>query len=161
MGLYTSPLKRGQQTAQVIAGECDCPWVLDGDLIEINHGRWEGKTGNEVKRAFPEIFELWQKKPSLVQMPAGESCRQVLKRARRFLKRLKNCQGAIVVVGHDLVLRLILTEALGLPMNNIWRFQLDNGGLTRLRFQSKPVLVWLNQVDHLKEFISDLGNQAL
>lgn len=163
--IFASPLKRTLQTAKIIADGQKTLVKVDGRLQEICHGNWEGKAKEDVCLNYPELFKLWKTKPSLAQMEKGENCYQVADRVMRFLQDLvrdyKN--RTVLIVGHDLVLRILITIALNLAFGNIWKFQLDNGGLTLIEMNSNfdGRIVFMNQNSHLKNCLADVEKQAL
>jgi broad specificity phosphatase PhoE len=159
--VYTSLLKRARETAKMVVSKNNCSLIVSPDLTEINHGQWEGKTVEEVRREYPKVFRLWKTNPSLVQMPGGENTCNVVKRVQRFLKSIRKQENTVVVVAHDVVLRIILVELLGLSVDNMWRLRLDNSSLTVIKCASRPVLTLFNDTNHLKSLISNIGKQAL
>lgn len=161
--IYTSPLKRALETARIIAAGFDTPIITDKNLLEIDHGDWEGKTKEEVKRLYPKILNLWKQAPEEVVMPNGESLADVQKRIHRFLHNLKqtNRAGTFLIVAHDTVLRIMIAEVLSLPLNHIWRFHLDNAALTVFRWGSQGKLLTLNNTEYLIGNRSDTDRQAL
>src|SRR5512144_1584010 len=54
--IYTSPLIRARQTAACIARHHACPVVVVEGLKEINQGKLEGLTGEEVRRDYPDFM---------------------------------------------------------------------------------------------------------
>ena len=69
--IITSPLKRTYKTAEAVASEIGCDVEINEMIIETNHGVWEGKPKSWITQNFPDIHELWQRKPSEVIFPEG------------------------------------------------------------------------------------------
>lgn len=159
--IYTSPLRRAKETAKIIAKEFKSEMIVDKNLIEISHGKWEGKTMKWVNKNYQKLYKIWKTKPEEAQMPDGENCGQVMKRVEKFLQNLKVCRGTVVVVTHDLVMRLILAKILGLPLNNIWRIKLDNGAINIVELGQKERVTLLNDTAHLKVHRVNVDKQAL
>ena len=67
--LFTSPLKRCTQTAQLLYPDLK-PLVI-ANLSECNFGEWEGKTADELKN--DEDFQKWLAGDNGVKPPRGES----------------------------------------------------------------------------------------
>jgi len=57
--VYTSPLKRTYQTAQILSERLGTSLIEEERVIEIDHGKWSGLLVEEVKEKFPEEFEMW------------------------------------------------------------------------------------------------------
>ena len=113
--IYTSPLARCRQTAEIIAGGLDIPEeniVNDDALVEMSFGKWEGLTTMEVKDRFPELrrrrkLDRWNFRP-----PGGESFADAGQRVTGFLARI-DTPG--IVVCHTGVIRILLHSLGGLP----------------------------------------------
>lgn len=161
--VYASPLKRAFQTAEIIARKCGAPLLDDKRLIEINHGDWEGRRKAEVKKLYPEILKRWKKAPGKTRMPRGEHFVSVVKRVRNFLETLerKHKDDTVVVVAHDVILRTIIADVLGLPFDNIWRLRLDNGAINIVQLGKRKEVAALNNAHHLVGALSDINRQAL
>jgi len=163
--IFTSSLLRTRQTAKILADQLDAPILVDERIIEISHGKWEGKHKTWVEENYPALIKLWRNKPTKAQMPVGENLAGVYLRTKNFLDEIKNKldDHTVVVVGHDLIIRIIISIVLGSHLDRIWRFRLDNGGITVLRLDPKSgdQLIVLNQNNHLKKCLSDIDSQAL
>ena len=159
--ILTSPLKRTFQTAQIIAEKCQTSLIIDQDLMETNHGLWEGKSINEVKISYPEIFNSWQKTPSNTIFPQGESFFNTAKRVKKWLRNNKELKGKIVVVAHDNILRIIFSEVLSFPLDKIWTISLNQAAISIVSFGNKTRLVCLNDSNHLNRLKSNIDKQAL
>lgn len=122
-----SPLGRAYETARLALGEARADMLdVDRDLMEIAHGEWEGKLAGEIREADPERLAAWRDTPDRVQMPGGESLKQVLERAWPAFANA--CDGlgpedTLLVVSHDAVNRVLLCRVLGLPLARLWTFR--------------------------------------
>lgn len=125
--VFSSPLTRAFETARLIAEQNGAPLIEDSRLLEINHGAWEGKHSTEIEKRWPGQLELWHSQPEKVQMPGGESLRDVADRIRPFFDELWGTQlGQVCVVTHDAVLKVAFCSFLGIGLEGFWRFQLGN-----------------------------------
>ena len=52
--VYSSDLRRAQETAEIVAGPHGVPVIVDPGLREVNVGAWSGLTRAEVERRFPD-----------------------------------------------------------------------------------------------------------
>lgn len=57
--VYSSPLRRCMQTANILLGKRHIPIEISNDLIEIDFGEWEGLTLNQMKKRNPRKFKSW------------------------------------------------------------------------------------------------------
>ena len=132
--LYASPLLRAMQTAETVAKALSIPIVsLDG-LMEMHLGDLDGLTGDEMRRDHPEILVQWDKDPSIIQIPGGESLPQVQARMLASVDRIRNDNpdGLVVAVSHGLAIETAVLRVLGLPLSQLRRVRVDLGSLTVL-----------------------------
>lgn len=111
--IYTSPLKRAVQTAEIIAdGKIEV--VQDVKLKEASFGYAEGLTLPEVYEKFPDIAGLWQSLSEdgmdVAFPPDGETKRQIQKRIVTCLEKiaLKEKRKNIGISIHSALLRCFL-----------------------------------------------------
>lgn len=102
--VYTSPLQRARETAEIIAGTAGLasPLVVD-NLIELDTGKYSGLTVQEVNENFPHEQELFKAK-SWAAVSDAESEVSLERRALsvwNFLIREANKQdGDLLAVSH-------------------------------------------------------------
>ena len=147
--LYTSPLKRAQETAGYIGGALDHqPSIID-DLQEWHAGDWEQLEYSVI----PQQPEFRQE--ALVEAdfapPNGESLGSVQKRVVAVLKRLhEQHQGEhIVVVSHGSALALALAELVNDDLGAWLNYRLENCSVTEFIHGPAPRLIEANHVEHL------------
>lgn len=150
-GAWCSSLSRCRDTAELaLAGQPLRATPLD-DLREINLGRWEGLSEDEVRQRFPGEFERRGADLANAAPDGGESFAQAQNRAwgalDGILAHTDGSQGSVVlVVAHAGINRSLLCRALGLPLERLFSLGQDYGCLTVLRFSQgrAPVLHVLN-----------------
>ncbi|MEL6553217.1 MAG: histidine phosphatase family protein [Cyanobacteria bacterium J06621_11] len=75
--VYSSPLRRVQQTANVIVQSLDPshrpPLIINPDLKEISLSLWEGLTYAQVKQQFPQQYQRWQEQPAAFELPLASA----------------------------------------------------------------------------------------
>jgi len=166
---FSSSLSRPKETAQIILKEH--PGIdisLKDNLIEIGHGKWEGKLETEIKSDWPDLLKMWKSLPEKVQMPDGENIKEVSKRSitgwMEICKSLKNDETALVVA-HDAVNKTILCHLLGLTPSEIWMVKQGNGGITVIDLSEKEdqpdQITCLNITSHLGGVIDSTASGAL
>jgi glucosyl-3-phosphoglycerate phosphatase len=57
--VYTSPLRRAAETAEIVAARLGVPVETVDALTEIDVGAWSGLTRSEVAERFPETYARW------------------------------------------------------------------------------------------------------
>ncbi|OIP26175.1 MAG: histidine phosphatase family protein [Chloroflexi bacterium CG_4_9_14_3_um_filter_45_9] len=151
--VYTSPLRRAYATAAILAESHKLELKVLDDLIEIQLGDWQGLYANEIKRRWPELWQQLRTDPSEVTMPNGESLRQVTERAVRAFETVvrANQDKQALIVTHDVIIRVLVAHALGVPNSIYRRFEINNASLSLIRVDnSNPHLITLNDTSHLE-----------
>jgi broad specificity phosphatase PhoE len=113
--VLASPLRRSWEAASIVVG--GGPVRLEHDFREIDFGRWEGMTRQEIEACDPVLFEDWQAKPASFDFPGGERRADFRARVLRGLERLEQggATRALVVV-HKGTIRTIADRLLGTPL---------------------------------------------
>ena len=112
--IYSSPLKRALQTAQLVAGDRDVPIVTDRRLEEISFGIWEGLSCHKDHYEIPsDSFQDFFLDPFGYQPPAqGETVRHVCGRTADFLEELIRKMGKeesnVLISCHGCTLRALM-----------------------------------------------------
>jgi broad specificity phosphatase PhoE len=148
--LYSSPLQRTRETAEILADRLGLPIHYREDVIELDFGEWTGLTFDAVRA--DERWRLWSTCRSIATIPGGESMRQVQERVVRGLLELYQTHrdGTIVIVSHGDVIRAALLFALGMPLDLLSRIEvglaslstilIDNSGIRVIAINERPRL---------------------
>jgi probable phosphoglycerate mutase len=150
--VYRSPLHRTAQTAEAIAPGYP-QRVLEG-LIEIDYGAWEGLSAEEARRRDPERYAAWERTPSTVSPPGGETATQIAERALAALERIgrAHTQGPVLAVSHKATLRVLGAAITGAPLDGYrtrWPQDECALNLVELRPGRAPFLHLWNDTSHL------------
>jgi len=120
--VYTSPLSRCKELSRHLPAKRH---VIDERLMEMNFGDWEMKCWSEVPRT---QLDDWMASFVTYKVPHGESFDDVCKRAKGFWKEMtKEFVSSVAVVTHGGVIRALLTEALSMPKEKSFVFEIDYG----------------------------------
>jgi broad specificity phosphatase PhoE len=134
-GIYSSNLKRAQQTARFFSLYHQLPVLIETDVRELDHGRLEGLTFAEIKENYSQFIQKWRTEPAEIQVPGGERLVDVARRAWNGLNRIVHRHSAeetVVVVSHNFPILGIICRITGTHLNNYRTFQLDPCSVTRL-----------------------------
>ncbi|MEO1936492.1 MAG: histidine phosphatase family protein [Myxococcales bacterium] len=105
--VWASSLCRAWESAQIIAPKH--PVRVEFDFREIDFGRWEGLTREEIEVADPALYADWQAKKSGFDFPEGERRVDFRHRIERGLMRLRQTgASSALVVAHKGVVRTLL-----------------------------------------------------
>jgi len=143
--VYASPLLRTRQTAEFIARASNGRVVPEPDLLDLDHGRWEGLTPEEASAQAPEAFARFRSDPRSAEAPGGERLSDV---ERRVLAALEGIGGrhdgaACAAVSHEIPIRLVIASLRGLRGSGMWEFGLPTGSVTELLWNGSLSLVAL------------------
>lgn len=152
--IYTSPLQRARRTAEAIGRfHPSLPLHQDPALMEIDHGEWEGLYAVEVRERYGDLLDEWRSFPTRCQMPKGESFSNILKRTLDFRERVcRELSGdaSVVVSTHDVVVKILIADALGMHMDRINRLWITNASVSVIEYTDDlPFLVSLSEACHL------------
>lgn len=137
----TSPRARARDTA----GRAGLAAEVEGDLVEIDYGAYEGLTTPEIREQNPG-WSVWRE-----PAPGGESVDAAGERADRVIERALAADGDVVVVAHGHFLRVIGARWLGLPARYAGNLGLDTGSYSELGFERERRVLWLwNDTAHLR-----------
>jgi probable phosphoglycerate mutase len=133
--LYSSDLGRALQTVQPIADRSGHPVRTDTRLRERDLGLFQGLTGAECERRFPEHYARFRARDPDHVMPGGESARHVYERVSEvftFLAR-EHIGARLVVVTHGGVLDALYRFVQGVPLDRPRDFPIFNASLNTVR----------------------------
>jgi broad specificity phosphatase PhoE len=150
--IYTSPLSRARQTAECLARFHACPLRVVEDFKELNQGRLEGLTGEDLRRDFPGFISQWLENPGETVLPEGESLGTLQRRAWKAVEDLlaRHVEETVAVVAHSFVILAIVCRALELPLKAFRRFRQDPTAKNVLEFSERgAALRCLNDTCHL------------
>jgi len=107
--IYTSPLLRAVQTAEIISDTLQVSFTPTGALREFDCGILEGKSDPESWQQYDRLLEDWfilHKWDS--RIPQGESFDDIRARFVPFLKNLYPLNRNLALIGHGGLYRAIL-----------------------------------------------------
>lgn len=120
--LFTSPVRRAVETAEILAASLAAPVRTVRDLREIEPGPWKGLTEEEVSRDRVAEYEAWRRAPHTLELPGRESLAAVLERSLGALGRIardreETPEVPALVVTHLAVIRVVWLTAGGRPLS--------------------------------------------
>lgn len=150
--IYSSPLLRAKQTAQVIAADHDLDIQCVEPLREVNVGSWGGRKWNEIERDEPVAYRRFMSDSAKHGYVGGENLSQLAARVVPAMEEIlaSNLGRCIVVVAHSVVNRTYLAHLLGIPIGRAHRVTYDNCGVSIIQYRSgKTKLKAINSTFHL------------
>jgi broad specificity phosphatase PhoE len=133
--LYTSPLLRARQTADIISQTIGKKPVCVDDLREVSFGVWEGKTANELIAQKDPTYLKWMQTRRWTTPSKGESLRALEKRVMRFWEGclVKHRNQKIAVAAHGGSLKMLLLSALKMRRDDLFRIKMDPCSISIVR----------------------------
>lgn len=141
--IYSSDLQRAVKGARIIGKDLGIEPVEVHALRELHLGRWEGLTREEASERFPEEAGFMFKDLATGKVKGGESLLDLGERVLPALKEIieRHRGKKLCIVAHGGVNRVILAEAMGLPIENFFRIEQDYGCLNVIDYFDDGVKV--------------------
>lgn len=132
--LVASPVRRTRETADVLADRLGREVIERPAFAEIEFGRWEGLTFAEVRERYPEDMKAWFGSLDVPPGGGGESFRQVQERVLAGLHDVvaEHPGGTVVVVSHVTPIKVLVAQAIGAPLESLYRMELSPASLSVL-----------------------------
>ena len=151
--IYSSPLRRAIETAEAIAQALGLTVEAMDGLTDIDFGRWQGLSPDELSEEDRELYRRWLASPHLVRPPQGESLGEVSSRALKAVKQIaeQHENETVVTVSHEGVGRVILCTLLGADLSQFRRIQQDLASISIFEMRDGGAVVTrINELCHLK-----------
>lgn len=149
--IYTSPLKRALFTARIINRFHNVPLYVDPRLMEMDQGRFEGLSYNELMLCEKEFLKKWFTDPTSVRIPGGETFAEVQRRAWQVVELILNRGENALVVSHNFTIATILCYVEGLLLSQFRRVSVEIASVTTVLFEDgKGTITTFNDRSHLE-----------
>ncbi|MDX2215178.1 MAG: histidine phosphatase family protein [Oculatellaceae cyanobacterium bins.114] len=146
--VYSSPLKRARETAELIVSTANIAipqgLTLTDNLKEINLTIWEGLTFDEVMSQFPDEYRAWRDRPHELKIDLNTSegtvqffpVVELFEQAKQFWREIlpHHAGQTILVVAHSGINRALICSAIGLSADRHHAFYQSNCGISVLNF---------------------------
>lgn len=145
--VYSSPLERAQETAEIIAARRSLSVRIEPGLLECDIGDW---TGWEIAKAAktPEWTAV-QRYPSGFRFPGGESFMEIQARMTGTIAALvaRHPGETVVAVSHADPIKTALAHALGTPLDLFQRIMIATASISVVAYgRSGPAVLTVNSV---------------
>ncbi|MEB3295247.1 MAG: histidine phosphatase family protein [Synechococcales bacterium] len=160
--IYSSPLKRANETANLIAAQLSQPLTVQtiDQIKEINLPWWEELLFTDVEHKYPDEYRLWRDAPHQLKMTLADGQEflpvpDLYDRARQFWQTIlpQHPNQTLLIVAHSGINRALINGAIGLTPADYQRIDQSNCGITVLNFSGglgDPVQIEsLNLTAHL------------
>lgn len=129
-----SPLERTMETAAALAAACALPPPSPIEaLIEIDMGDWTGSTFENL--AGSPDWDAWNTRRGTARIPGGETMSAAQARIAGHMRATvagARADEVIAMVTHSDMIRAAVAHVLGLPLDNLLRFDIGPASVTRI-----------------------------
>jgi alpha-ribazole phosphatase len=129
--IFSSDLVRATRGAEIIAKSKGLIFTPIRELRERSVGDWEGLTAEEIKERYPREYAAWREDFLNYRPPRGECLQDVRERILPVYRHLvtRHAGQEIGMLLHGGVNRIILADAMGLDLRNVFRIDQSFGAL--------------------------------
>lgn len=140
--IVSSPLQRCARFAAELGEQLNLSVHLDKDLQELHFGAWEGQSAAALMETDAEALGLFWADPYGFTPPQGEPVSEFSARVLAAVSRLHAVYSGerILLVSHGGVMRLLLTQARGLPREQLLNVEVGHGALFALTVAADGML---------------------
>ncbi|WP_239739867.1 histidine phosphatase family protein [Mammaliicoccus sp. P-M59] len=148
--IISSPLIRAKETAKLMTNSDEIE--IDNRVIEVDFGKWEGLTKQEIWERYPKEWNEWvtSKDDDNVRIgEIGESYLEVKRRALTFIEDFKHIDKNqnVLIFSHNTFIRLLIVAILEMPNYSYRKLKVDNASLTKVTVNKEEI-----KVDYINKF---------
>lgn len=123
--IYSSPLERTLQTAQILADRLALPVQVGAGFTEIDFGDWSGQRFADL--AADPRWQAWNSFRSIARLPNGGSMLEVQVQAITALHHLcrQYPEQRVAVVSHSDVIKAVVAHYLGIHLDLFQRMEIS------------------------------------
>ena len=133
--LFTSPLRRAVQTAEIVGELFNLTPIVEPDLKELRLGPWEGLCEKEIAKQYPEEWFVWYTNPAKLDLPGRERLEELVERAVRAMERIRDGMSdeeSVAAVTHVAVIRVLFLWAQDYKLSLYKNITVPNGAILDL-----------------------------
>jgi len=148
--IVTSPLSRCQAFAEELAQRHGVPLQVEPRLKEIGFGAWEGKTATELLAEDDRLLANFWSDPLNHTPPGAEPLAAFRDRIVAAWNDLlqQHAGKHLLIVGHAGQMRMVVRHVLDMPLDRLFRIQVDNASLTRIQIDGIGDEAWPRLIFH-------------
>lgn len=139
--VWSSPRERAWYTARDIAEPHGIKVRVDERLDEIDFGDWTGRDYADLEG--DPAWRDWNERRGSARCPGGESMEEAVARAAEAVAEIarEHDGGTVAAISHCDVIRGLIARFLGLPLDNLLRFDVDPASVSRVRLGGRGARV--------------------
>jgi broad specificity phosphatase PhoE len=132
--IYSSPQQRARETAEPVALARGMRVNILEEFDEIDIGRWQGLTFEQIEAADAARWQAWVHCRSTAQAPGGETFLHARDRAMKGVRRVSSelPEGTALVLSHGDVIKAIVATQLKMSLDDLETFDVACTSITVL-----------------------------
>ena len=132
-------MRRCGEFARELGDRWRIPLTVEERFREVGFGVWEGKTSQEINHGDPLRIHNFRREPERWRPEGAEPLALFAERVgAAWEDLLQQHEGShILVVAHAGVIRMVLSLVLGIPFSNLYRIQVANASLSRIKVEGR------------------------
>lgn len=133
--LVTSPVRRTAESAAILGAQLGLEAKVEAGIAEMEFGAWDGMTFTQIQETYPDDLASWL--GNLDHAPTGgESFRLVQERVLAGRDRIiaDHTGQTVVVVSHVTPIKTLVADALGAPLDAIYKMELAPASVTVISY---------------------------
>ena len=137
--IYASPLRRALDTAAPLARATGLVVTPHAGLAEIDYGRWDGRSVDDVDAEYHDEYERWTADPAWNPPTSGETAVALAQRVMHAFEEIRAAchDGNVLVVSHKATIRVALCALLGVDVGRFrYRFGCPVGSVSIIEFRA-------------------------
>ena len=133
--IVASPLSRCLAFAEALAARHGIALSADPRFMEVGFGSWEGNTAAELEVEDPDQLRRFYADPVNARPAGAEVLADFFGRVSAAVDHVLDQHAGkhVLVVAHAGVIRAAIAHVIGAPAAGMYRIQVDNAGITRIR----------------------------
>ncbi|MBN1299565.1 MAG: alpha-ribazole phosphatase, partial [Actinobacteria bacterium] len=151
--IYSSPLKRTMDTAKILAKGTGHEIKIEGNLRELNFGKWEGLKFEEINSLYKKDYQKWLSDPYNNPPTGGECFGELISRAKLAVRDIvsQNPDGSsVAVITHGGLILALIVDWLQIPPQ-CWRSLIQRQGAINVVVVDRdfPYISSINYTGHI------------
>ena len=141
--VYSSPLGRAVETAQIVTGLPTQEINIEPRAIELGFGVWDNRLHAELEKETEQFDILWDETDKYVPPQGAEPLEDLMTRVHAMLQELaaRHAGGRILVTTHGGVQQAVFTIVERRPLRDMWKDFLGNCGCVAVGVQGDAMRV--------------------
>lgn len=139
--LYSSPIKRAIQTAEIICEKIGIDIVIENAFREMELGPWEGLSEKIIPEIFPKEWQIWQNRPAELSLRGRETLEELLKRVLKGIKNIykNSANKTVVIVTHVAIIRVLLLWHKNMSLNLYKTIHIPNARVFKIKINGSRI----------------------